>query len=334
VSDRATRLGQLRRDIESLERQIYEQSRVDPQWADELRESLERKKAEYARVKAGEDFGELAADPERDAAFRHLAGRMADNLYGMMREIATQPVPMKTITDYGSFAANVSTEKLAGSLEEIGLEPFTFKMVVLPWREGARLGRLAFFSARDMTIGLHFLPDDAAKAIEAGRRGRKILQGYLAKRFAENKDSIVHEIIHMFDYVRGNPTFLKEAAYHRFSGEQQRVMYVNNPEEFNALFQQGIAAVEQRLRSLKPADRVRVYQNFDAFMAMANSTPSIQTMREVILPEWEKKLDARLWQAWQFFGQKAGVDPAVGVPTQYRRPVRQKPKPKRKKKRR
>ena len=252
-------------------------------------------------------FGDLAADPHRDAAYRLRAYGLAEKLRQMMLEIATEPDAMRLIAETGHAVADmhIGLADREGDPTDLGLpEDIRFTLVLRTHREP-----VAAFSSKtqfqedersNMAIILNFLPLDARQAATS-RHGRRLLQKYLAGLFQTHRDVIVHEVIHMFDYLRGNKTFEKEAAYSRATGAQYRVLYFNAPEEFNALFQQAVVQIENILRRASPGARNRILKTFEGFSQAAEALPILIEMRRSMLPWWEKKLDVRLWQTWEYF---------------------------------
>jgi hypothetical protein len=236
----------------------------------------------------------LSADPVRDAEYRAAAIQVAEMLRDRMLHVATSQEMMTAIATHGSVMTRIPIE----FPESLGIRPTEFLMV-LQGQKGAST-EAAYFEASNMIVGLRLLPTDAKEAART-RPGRKMLQRYLINSFSVNRDIIVHEIIHMLDYLRGNISFRTVApAYSRASGEQYRILYINNPEEFNALFQQGVVQIIDKLSKFPRSAKAKILGNFDEFMAFANKTSTIMMMRRTILPEWERKLDVRLWQTWQY----------------------------------
>ena len=236
----------------------------------------------------------LAADPVRDAEYRSAALQVAEILRDRMMNIALSQNAMDSIANHGMVTSRISI----GFPEKLGIPPTEFLMNL----QGAssRDRSTAYFDARNMIVGLRLLPTDAQEAAKT-RSGRRILQKFLISTFNKDRDIIVHEIIHMLDYLRGNITLsTTEARYARVPKEQFRVLYVNSPEEFNALFQQGIVQITDLLNRFPKSSQRNILSSFDKFMEFTKKTSTLVAMRRALLPKFERKLDVRLWQTWNY----------------------------------
>jgi hypothetical protein len=230
----------------------------------------------------------FGADPVRDAEFRAAALQLAAEIRDTIFGIANSKEAMKTIAMNGR-----TMKRFEINLERLGVRRTEF--ILLLEKPGYTGSEAAYFSAVNMVISLKLLPTNAEE-VASSRQGRKILQKYLIDRFHRDRDIIVHEIIHMIDYLRGNPLFLKEQRYMKAPAEQRQVLYINNPLEFNALFQQAVVQIQD---AIAKGNSRKILSSFDNFMAVANKVSTIKQMRASILPEWERRLDVRLWQTWQ-----------------------------------
>jgi len=236
----------------------------------------------------------LAADPVRDAEYRSAALQVAEILRDRMMNIALSQNAMDSIANHGMVTSRISI----GFPEKLGIPSTEFLMNL----QGAssRDRSTAYFDARNMIVGLRLLPTDAQEAAKT-RSGRRILQKFLISTFNKDRDIIVHEIIHMLDYLRGNITLsTTEARYARVPKEQFRVLYVNSPEEFNALFQQGIVQITDLLNRFPKSSQRNILSSFDKFMEFTKKTSTLVAMRRALLPKFERKLDVRLWQTWNY----------------------------------
>jgi len=236
----------------------------------------------------------LAADPVRDAEYRSAALQVAEILRDRMMNIALSQNAMDSIANHGMVTSRISI----GFPEKLGIPSTEFLMNL----QGAssRDRSTAYFDARNMIVGLRLLPTDAQEAAKT-RSGRRILQKFLISTFNKDRDIIVHEIIHMLDYLRGNITLsTTEARYARVPKEQFRVLYVNSPEEFNALFQQGIVQITDLLNRFPKSSQRNILSSFDKFMEFTKKTSTLVAMRRALLPKFERKLDVRLWHTWNY----------------------------------
>jgi hypothetical protein len=89
-------------------------------------------------------------------------------------------------------------------------------------------------------------PEDAAKVADAVR---------------ENRETLVHEFVHVQDFMRGAPPRAKKIA----PGQQKDLKkYFNSPTEWNAFFQQGVLALERDLEFM----RANFPERYDTYKAM------------------------------------------------------------------
>jgi hypothetical protein len=113
--DKPALLAKLRRDIEDVERAIYEQGRYDADWAKELKVRLEELKAEYAALKASmeglgatwDDAPRLQPDEFRSrriAAFQRIWSQCKRDMTEFQVHMAAFETAVGLQADLGGFS--------------------------------------------------------------------------------------------------------------------------------------------------------------------------------------------------------------------------------------
>lgn len=255
----------------------------------------------------------LAADPARDAAFRERAKSIAAYIMDAIEEALSQPGMMNRIAREGNAQADISLgwkPEVVNEAIALGLEPrIEFGLFL-----AAYTSPIAAFSVHRQTgaryIVLNLLPEDAQEAASYAL-GRNILRRYMAKQLQDHRTVILHEIIHMFDNMRSQVK-IREPSYARATGTAARILYFNNPEEFNAFFQQVVTEAVDELNAMPSRSRTATLRTFDRFLKHVNRQAIVWDLRRSFLPKFEKKFDARLWQTWEYLKkQQAGKEKLV-----------------------
>lgn len=244
----------------------------------------------------------LAADPTRDAAFRKRAKALAAYLMDVIQGALDNYAVMERIARTGTAEAYIDlTWKEAGVDEAeriaLGLPPhLVFRLILAPYTEP-----VAAFAVHKVTgsrhIILNLLPVDAQMAAMLPP-GRRMLKQYMGQKLHEYRAVIVHEIIHMFDNMRSQDK-IREPVYASASGEDRRILYFNNPEEFNAFFQQIVTEVVDELNEMTDRGRSAALRSFNGFVKRVSKQPAVQVLKNSYLEKWQRRFDTRLWQTWQ-----------------------------------
>lgn len=250
---------------------------------------------------------DLAADPSRDAAFRDRAKAVASYLIDTIQEALNQPSVMQRLAREGSAEAGIDLTWRETGIQEaeriaLGLpEKIRFGLLLGPYTEPVAAFALNKLSGARYIL-LNLLPVDAQRAAQLPP-GRRALKQFMANMLHEHRTVIVHEIIHMFDNMRSDVK-IREPVYARASGEAYRVLYFNNPEEFNAFFQQIVTEVVYELNALDNRARSAALRSFKGFVRRVDKQPAVQVLRRSYLEKWQRKFDTRLWQTWEYLRQQ------------------------------
>jgi hypothetical protein len=227
---------------------------------------------------------QLGADPARDAMYRRFADRISRELVSSMTGkhvvdiLSRGQLPGMTVLVDGSDSASV------------GLSPFRFNFRLAPPPHGSSAA--AAFEPRSMTLFSFVIDPVMNLEIFQSRAARKMIEKEVPSLLAKQRNYLVHEIIHMLDFLRGHAKIEEHAK--RFQGAGF-IKYINTPHEFNAFFQQAIESVESKLRAGgKTIGKV----DFDRVMKTFKDTESGKEMLRSMNETYMRKLLSRLWQIW------------------------------------
>lgn len=96
-------------------------------------------------------------------------------------------------------------------------------------------------------IALYVIPDRddlkdyVSQWVDDGRYGKELPPKKLIKLTNNQKEILIHELIHIFDYIRGGAGIEKSASSAKKLSSGDVFGYYNDPKEFNAYFQEGLS---------------------------------------------------------------------------------------------
>jgi hypothetical protein len=198
-----------------------------------------------------------------------------------------------------------------GPVQDFGLpRVIQFTTLFVPRQRGRIAGFNPEMEGDIPGILLFVLPPSREMAMRLAERDPQGTWLRIYRILEENIGIIIHEITHMLDNFRGKE-FMKGKLppYARDMDKPQAEFYksyINNPLEFNAMFQQGMFDLRQHIEFMGPPERWRTFKDFRSFKRAADETMGIALLRGAIEGKWEKKLETRLWQTWQHW--KAGEE--------------------------
>jgi hypothetical protein len=117
--------------------------------------------------------------------------------------------------------------------------------------------------------------------------------------FDRNTSAVVHELIHLFDFIRANMGFMKRPTW------RTREDYVSNPWEYNAHFQHMIVELGQELLQSPGWVQQMAFESFEAFVEFASKTRAGVGFLAHLTPKYRKKALSRLWQTWDHMREEA-----------------------------
>jgi hypothetical protein len=269
----------------------------------------------------------LSANPAIDEDLRFAALGVVEQVMNLLQGEGAQQFVDAIARDGGAQTEITMGAKRGSVLRRLGLPTrFTFGLV---FEEYEGEGKLAAFASRKRAkpgsgklkemIILHVLPQGAQILAIADPQA---LYNHVMRALTGNPDVILHEATHMLDHFRGKRFYprlrkaeeadreYKEIERRRRRGEivadpepepQSLIDYISNPQEFNAFFQQGMFQLRQHLVDIPPGEAKRVMRNFNTFKDEADSMWALKQLREGALPKWEKKMDSRMYQTWEYW---------------------------------
>ena len=263
-------------------------------------------------------LSDLEAHPTRDQLLRDTARGIAQVILSSFstEESARGLISVIAEKGYAITTLSVGSPPEARSLtEELGLpENIEFLLVFNPVDAH---GRIAGFGVRkeSMAIGTEAGEDDPdavlflnvlpVNAQSVARRDPFTLWRYILRVLDKRPDILIHEITHMLDHFRADNLLLRvepEYASKDIQDEKEaRSLYINNPIEFNAHFQQGAFALREAIEDMGPSARRRTFSSFREYTLVADQVEGIRNLREYVHGKWKRKLDVRLWQTWEFW---------------------------------
>lgn len=258
----------------------------------------------------------LAADPRRDALLRSAATDISQTIFDSFTLDDNAAAFLSTIAADGEAQTTIHVGGgHSKMLQELGLpQEIIFDLFFAQHRGD----RVAGFVARDPTdlpegtpaegIILFVLPVGAQ--IYARRQPYQLWQ-YVLRLLDQNPDILIHEVTHMLDHLRGKsfmsgkpPPYSPPKTVEDIS--RAKLQYINNPVEFNAMFQQGMFQLSTQIELMSPSERFRAFRTFRAFKREADATLGITMLNEGVRGKWKKKLAARLWQTYNYWLGEGG----------------------------
>lgn len=249
----------------------------------------------------------LGAHPAHDARLRGTAASVANEILNVIGQDPDGLLDVIAVRGYAVAQMRLVADSLS---KELGL-PETIEFDLVLDQMGRHGGAIAGFAARtpgkippghspNMLL-LNVLPRGAE--MHAITRGSEMFN-HIKRALRSNADVLIHEITHMLDHYRGGEFMAGKAPPYAEIPQEDRARYeeayINNPGEFNAMFQQGIFELQDWFEHhTTPLQRKKVMRSFDDFKEHADRTLGIAMLRRAVVGKWRKKLDARLYQTWE-----------------------------------
>jgi pterin-4a-carbinolamine dehydratase len=124
--------------------------------------------------------------------------------------------------------------------------------------------------------------------------------------------SMIHEIIHFFDYRRGLEAVAKQRSAKGADGKtykgQTAEEYYNNPVEFNAHYQQGVAHIDAAMARMKDEYKTEVLKSFGNF-ARRFMPEMPKNFFLALNDEYTKKLNRRFYRLYHHYVSDANSQP-------------------------
>lgn len=247
------------------------------------------------------------AAPERDIDLRSKAVRLAEDLRDKVRGMFSDQVSLNQLAQHG--AVRLDTTLLPGAVP--GLDaPVDVTAVFLPidLSDPRRVG--AASGGPPPAFALFLLPPfDYPRLMSAVRNPRNPrhreaqfalieLQRLVDQWFDRNLSAVVHELIHLFDFIRA------DTVGGRYTPPRSRQEYVSDPWEYNAHFQHMLVELGDDLQKAPGWVQNLAYENFEAFVAFAERTRAGRGFLPHLTPKYRKKALSRLWQTWDHFRRR------------------------------
>ncbi len=267
---------------------------------------------------------ELGATPERDAKLRSVAVDIAEMVFGTFTTEEGAGSLLSTIAKGGHAYVPIHFEAVQGTetrerLRELGLPAqVDFELVFLEQGPQHRVAgyaaqaetddRVKLFGGSQNLILIWVLPPNAQ---HFAREQPEALWRYIFRALDGNPDILIHEITHMLDNWRGGGfMYGKPPPYEEPSAGEDiakaRRAYINNPIEFNAMFQQGVFELGSSIEHMGTGDRSRLFRSFRNFKREADKTRGIAMLQRDVRGKWKRKLETRLWQTYNFWKNEEG----------------------------
>ena len=254
-------------------------------------------------------FHSFGADPVRDAQIRTVASRGAEKILSKIQKDLKRPAVIDEIARTGEY--NFALELDEKDFKSLGLPTPAWISIMLAGEDHYSLRGekdvQAAWDPRLHSIALFTLPPKPHLYVQV-RRGRREIHKVFSKYSRSLKQSLLHEVVHYIDYLRGNDTMAslveKQAILNeKLSKEEAYIAYINTPHEFNAFFQQGLAETWHLLITQKRHDRARTMASFDKFLALALRTPAFTELSKSLDKRFAKKMLSRLAQTFTYWNE-------------------------------
>ncbi len=250
-------------------------------------------------------MGELAADPRRDKSLRQVAEALMREIFSRLIHITGGYNMVQDIRVNGYYRTQLDF-MAPEDLSDLGLpQRFRFTVFFFAENDPGREGRYAAFGTdlegRDAVM-FWVLPP--AAELFAGLQPEALWR-YILRVVDARKGHIIHELTHMLDKLRGSEPLKKkkkeEPPETRAEAEEPHRRYINSPAEFNAMFQQGMYDLSEFIEHASKGETAYIMRSFRNFSRAADKMMGIAVMRGHIEGKYLKKLEARLWQTYEFW---------------------------------
>lgn len=251
-------------------------------------------------------MSDLGANPELDTAFRDRGRIVAIALQKLARSTMTNEAAVLQIRGYGYAQAKLKLP--ADLMQGVGLPeidiPVRFIVqddpnigaMYIPSRYVGGVGRiqLPILPNADWFSIYRALHSTDMRMNAAAQRHLTAFQEQIDSWFEHRKTYVVHEMTHMFDFLRiKNDLPIVSAQVHG------RAAYINNPIELNAHFQEMLAEVEERIPQLPHVAQDAAIGDFDAFWGVARRTRAYIDVWEHLTPKNQRRFYTRAFQYWK-----------------------------------
>lgn len=251
-------------------------------------------------------MSDLSASPERDTAYRDRARIVAFMLQRFTRGMLTNEDVLLQLRVLGYAKALLKLP--ADLMQDVGLPAIRVPVILeKPERPNMAAGYLPpAFRGDTGKILLPILPhanwnaiyeawqSSNPKQFEAANRLLEEFQEIVNNWFERRKAFVVHEMTHMFDYLR-----IKEAPRIMHPEVYGFVAYHNSAVELNAQFQEMLADIEERVPQLPHVAQEAIIGDFDAFWSVARQTRVYRKVWPYLTPKNKRKFYARAAQYWK-----------------------------------
>ena len=266
-------------------------------------------------------MSDLGANPDRDTAFRDRAKVVALALKKLAIGMLTNEDAMLQIRGYGYAQAVLKLP--ADLMHDIGLPEISVPIRLIT-REDSDMGAAYMppsFVGGVGRILLPILPDadwfsiyralhsDDPRMVAAAHRHLEVFQDEIDAWFERRKTYIVHEMTHMFDFLRVGKALPVVSAH-----KHGRAAYLNSAIEFNAHFQQMIAEFEERAAQLPHALQDAVVSDLNTFWGVVRQTEVYRGAWAYLTPKNQRKFYVRAAQYWQSIQPQGSRKKAIPFP--------------------
>jgi hypothetical protein len=247
------------------------------------------------------------AAPERDVDLRSKALWLSQGLRDAVRGLFSREKNLRQLAQYE--AVRFDTTLLPGAVP--GLEAHVDIVVILKTVDVANPRLIGAATPVPPTLALFMLPPfDYARLVAAVFDPRSPqhrqaqfafveIQHLVDNWFETNISAVVHELTHLFDFIRSNTRSLTVPR------GRSRAAYVSDPWEYNAHFQHMLVELGRELQKAPGWVQHLAVDSFEAFVEFAAETDAGQGFLPHLTPKYRKKALARLWQTWDHMREQS-----------------------------
>lgn len=247
------------------------------------------------------------AAPERDHELRSKALILAEDLRDAVSGVLNNKGPLHQLAQVGH--VRFETTLLPGAVP--GLEENVDIVVLLEPVDEAHPQLVGGATPTPPTLALFILPPvDYPRLVAAvlnprnprhreAQRALGVIQQGMDAWFARHTSAVVHELIHLFDFIRAEVGQLQPQK------RRTREEYVSNPWEYNAHFQHMIVELGQELQRAPGWVQRVAFESFEAFVEFAAKTRAGAGFLPHLDMKYRKKALSRLWQTWDHMREQS-----------------------------